>query len=123
MSETFSVDNGTIELVINGTSKGRISNSGQTVGAFVTAQARNYGLKSFSVYVDGSKFYTEQANNPLSGSKVEIVAKDARGLMVLTGNEGPTPAIVMQGETPAPVQEPKKEDGDPGDESTKAKAQ
>lgn len=121
MSETFNVDNSTIELVINGTSKGRINTSGQTVGAFVTAQARNYGLKSFSVYVDGAKFFTEQANNPLTGSKVEIVAKDARGIMVLTGSEGPTPAAVMAaGEAPVPVQEPAKEgEGDPGDETGK----
>lgn len=112
MSEIFN-SGGQVQLLVNGDPKGSFDTAGQTVGQFVKAKAASFGLKSFSVYVNGAKFYTEQANDPLpDGSKVELVAKDARGIisrlkrpfiMILTGGESPTPAQVM---TPQPPTTP-----------------
>lgn len=105
MSEIFSAD-GQVQLLVNGNDKGSYDTAGQTVGQFVKNQASRHGLKSFSVYVNGAKFYTEQANDPLpAGSKVEIVAKDARGIMTTTGGDTPTPAKVM-----APIPQPDESD-------------
>lgn len=77
MSDTFV--NGSVELVINGESKGNFPATG-TIGDFVRANSTRYGLKAFSVYVNGTKFFTEQANQPIpDGSKIELIAKDSRG--------------------------------------------
>lgn len=79
MSEFFHTD-GSVTLVVNGTNKGQVSTGGRNIGDFVRQQAANYGLKSFSVYVDGAKFGTENAGASLEGvTKVELVAKDSRG--------------------------------------------
>lgn len=114
MSDVFETNgNGSVELLVNGQSKGGKRTNGQNVGTFVKNQAQAYGLKSFSVYINGQKFFTEQASQPLpDGAKVEIVAKDARGLMTTGGTEGPAPPP-----TPAPAKQP---DGDPGDEQPAA---
>jgi len=108
----------TVELIVNGESVGTFPARG-TIGDFVRNQALNHRLKSFSVYVNGTKFYTEQAGDSLTaGSRIELVAKDSRGwlrrtldrIMVLTGGETPTPAEA------APKQPQPQQDGDPGDE-------
>lgn len=79
MSEFFHTD-GSVTLVVNGTNKGQVSTGGRNIGDFVRYQAMQYGLKSFSVYVDGAKFGTENAGASLEGvTKVELVAKDSRG--------------------------------------------
>ena len=117
MNEVFTSGSDGVELIVNGESRGTVSVNGQTVGQFVRAQASRYGLKSFTVYVNGTKFFTEQANDRLAdGSRVELVAKDARGCpMTMGGTEGP-----VQTDTPAEPQ--KQADGDPGDEHQPAPA-
>lgn len=79
---TSNFQTGEIELVINGQSKGKVNPGAQTLGQFVKAYAHSYGIRTFSVYLDGEKVDTEQASDVLAQSgatKLEIVAKDARG--------------------------------------------
>ena len=89
MSDVFQVgngvpanyDDGTVELVVNGTKKGRVRiNPGENIGAFLTRQAQAYGVRTFSAFGDGRKLDTVEAKNALTGIKqIELVAKDARG--------------------------------------------
>jgi len=73
------VPKGAVLLFVNGNSKGTVDTDGQNVGAFVVSQAQRYGVRSFSVYLDGVKANTGVASRSMSGfSKVEIVAKDSR---------------------------------------------
>lgn len=111
MSDVFSTESNSVELIVNGESRGSFPATG-TIGDFVRSHASRAGLKSFSVYVNGTKFFTEQANQALtSGSRVELVAKDSRGVMIVNGDPTPTPAEVM-----APTPSTSEGDGDPGDE-------
>jgi hypothetical protein len=77
--------NGQIELVINGSSKGRVNVGTGTVGQFIDTTARTYGLKTFSVYLTQNsstrKLDTTEAAQqfPTGSTKIELVAKDARG--------------------------------------------
>jgi hypothetical protein len=92
MADVFQVSNGQpgnfdegegeIDLVVNGSKKGKVRPSaGQTLGAFLKEKASYYGVKTFSAFADGRKLDTADAAKPLTGIKsVEIVAKDARGL-------------------------------------------
>jgi acylphosphatase len=90
MADVFQVGNGapanfsdgTVEVVINGTTKGRKSTtSGETLGAFLNRQAQAYGVRTFTAYADGHKLETSQVNVPASSKQsIEITAKDARGL-------------------------------------------
>lgn len=71
------------QVVVNAQSKGTLAdlgiNASDTAGNVIRRVATMFNVKNFSVYVDGRKFFTEQANDPFSASKLEIVAKDARG--------------------------------------------
>lgn len=68
-------------LFVNGRDKGTVDTTNQKLGEFVTAQAQRNGIRSFSVYVDGMKADTSDAIKSLTGvGKIEIVAKDARGM-------------------------------------------
>lgn len=78
--EAVSVPRNSVLLFVNGRDKGTVDTSGQKLGAFVTAQAQNAGIRTFSVYIDGRKADTSDANKTLTSvSKIELVAKDARG--------------------------------------------
>lgn len=78
--ETVSVPRNSVLLYVNGLEKGTVDTSGQKLGAFVTAQAQRAGIRTFSVYIDGRKADTSDAGKALTGvSKIELVAKDARG--------------------------------------------
>jgi len=78
--ETVSVPRNSVLLYVNGRKRGTIDTSGKKLGEFVTAQAQNAGIRTFSVYIDGRKADTSDANKTLENvSKVELVAKDARG--------------------------------------------
>lgn len=69
-----------IEVVINGNSSSVEVSPGTTLIDFVTEQAQGAGIRTFSVYIDGQKADTSQAGKDITtASKVEIVAKDARG--------------------------------------------
>jgi tryptophanyl-tRNA synthetase len=70
-----------VELFVNGSFKGNIPAGKQTLIEFVNAQAQLYGLRSFSVLVDGRQVRPDQANCPLDdyhASKIEIGAMDVR---------------------------------------------
>lgn len=89
-SETFSTDTqalkqtigaASVVLVVNGSDKGVKPVGDHTLSQFVMAQATIYGIRNFSVYLDGNKATTKQSGMSLRGvAKVEIVAKDARGI-------------------------------------------
>lgn len=72
---------GTIEVVVNGSSKGRKPvNSGETLGAFLNRQAQYFGIKSFSAYADDRKLEVNSVSGPASSvHKIELTAKDSRG--------------------------------------------
>ena len=83
-NEVFSTDMqmiNTVEVVINGASIGQIEVADNArLGAFVVEQARNAGIRSFSVYVDGNKAVTSDSNKLLADVKsIAIVAKENRG--------------------------------------------
>ena len=79
-NDTVSVPRNSVLLYVNGRDKGTVDTSGQKLGAFVTAQAQHAGIRTFSVYIDGRKADTSDAGKALTGvSKIELVAKDARG--------------------------------------------
>lgn len=81
MSDVFSTEsNPQVEVVVNGSSKGTTATT-QNIGDFVKAQAMRYGIRTFSVYLDGRKLDTSEASNsfPAGTTKLEIVTKDARG--------------------------------------------
>lgn len=89
MTDVFHVENGgpanfstgAIKLSVNGTlSNAKYNTGGMTIGALVDQVAKNKGIRAFSVYADGQKLTTAQANQPASSFKeVDVVAKDARG--------------------------------------------
>jgi acylphosphatase len=73
---------GTVEVVVNGSSKGRkATTNGETLGAFLNRQAQAYGIRTFTAYADGHKLETSGVNVPAASKQsIEITAKDARGL-------------------------------------------
>lgn len=75
-------NDGTVEVFVNGTSKGRKATTpGETLGQFLNRQAQSYGVRAFSAYADGRKLDTNGVSGPaVSVGKVEITAKDARGI-------------------------------------------
>lgn len=85
MSDVFNADtnttfnNGTVELVVNGSNKGSKNTNSQTLGQFVKSMAQYYGVRTFSVYVDGRKADTSESNAQIRATRIEIVAKDSRG--------------------------------------------
>jgi hypothetical protein len=67
-------------LYINGSDKGQVETTGQKLADFAVAQAQRYGIRTFSVYIDGRKADTSEADKSLATvKKLEIVAKDSRG--------------------------------------------
>ena len=77
---TVPVERGSIRLYVNGQDKGDVDCRGKKLKEFVIAKASSYGIRTFSVYVDGAKADTSMGNKAMSTwLKVEIVAKDSRG--------------------------------------------
>lgn len=109
MSDVFEANGngGQVELIVNGSSKGRVSTGGQTLGDFVKAQATRYGIRTFSVYLDGQKAYTEDSGRTISASKVEISAKDSRGCLPVEQEQKSTEHGMK--ETPTPQPQPEQE--------------
>lgn len=89
-NDVFQVGNGSpanfsdglIEVSVNGQVRNARAQAGtQTIGQFLSQQAQYYGVRTFSAYADGNKLYTSDSAKPASSfKKVDIVAKDARGL-------------------------------------------
>lgn len=75
------VPRGTVRVYVNGDERGNVETTGRKLGEFAVSQAQNYGVRTFSVYADGRKVDTSEAGKSLAGiTKLEIVAKDARGV-------------------------------------------
>lgn len=72
---------GEVEILINGSSKGKVTVNNQTLGQMIRAQAKTYGLRTFSVYVDGRKADTSDSaiDQLCKANQIDLVAKDARG--------------------------------------------
>ena len=69
-----------VTLFVNGVNKGRVKTENLSIASFAIQQAQTYGIRTFSVYVDGRKVEVDAGNQDLSNaSQVEIVAKDSRG--------------------------------------------
>jgi len=73
---------GQVAVIVNGTPRGTVSCRGRKLGEFVQQQAQQYGVRRFTVYVDGKKISRDAVGAALDGDpqigKVEIVAKDSR---------------------------------------------
>lgn len=69
------------EVVINGESKGqRAINGGPSLKDFATSLAREYGITTFTVNVDGKPLSATAASQPVqNGQQVAVNAKDSRG--------------------------------------------
>lgn len=69
-----------VTVFINGVNRGRVKTENLSIASFAIQQAQAYGIRTFSVYVDGRKVDVEAGNQDLStATQVEIVAKDSRG--------------------------------------------
>jgi len=84
--ETNGTDNfagGSYELMLNGQSKGKFNISGKTLGNIIRDAAKSYGLRTFSVYVDGRSqqldTHAPEVTAVCVAQKIDLVAKDSRG--------------------------------------------
>lgn len=76
---------GQVSMLLNGQAVGQISPTTQTVGDVANQIARDHGLKSYSILVNGVKVTTEGASKKLAGARtIEIFAKETRGLFSIT---------------------------------------
>lgn len=73
----------TTAILLNGQATGqrtRESLGSQTVGEVAQGVAREHGLKSFSILVNGVKASTEDAGKAAAGNvSIEVFAKETRG--------------------------------------------
>ena len=78
MTEAWNLTNGTVEVFVNGESKGTVpssSNLGETVKRF----ARASGIKSVVVYLDGNELPQGGASDPIGqGEELEISSYDSQ---------------------------------------------
>lgn len=74
---------GITEILVNGQSKGKFNISNRTLGQMIRDYARNYGLRTFSVYVDGTSRQLDTNDQVVKAicvaQKIDLVAKDSRG--------------------------------------------
>lgn len=69
-----------VSMLLNGQAVGQISPTTQTVGDVANQIARDHGLKSYSILVNGVKVTTEGASKKLAGARsIEVFAKETRG--------------------------------------------
>lgn len=69
-----------VAMILNGNSVGMVDPSGKSVGQVAQDIAREHGLKTYSVLVDGVKILAEGAAAPLQGhATIEVFAKETRG--------------------------------------------
>lgn len=69
------------EVIVNGTSRGkRAINGGPSLKEFATKAAQEYGIRTFTVTLDGAPVKAADASAPVpAGSTVSVQAKDSRG--------------------------------------------
>lgn len=76
---------GAVDVTINGSKKPvAIPNGGETLGAFLKRISTNYGVRTYSAFVNGSKLDPTSSLLPQTPAAahvtaIEIVAKDSRG--------------------------------------------
>lgn len=69
-----------VNILINGQATGQITPEAQTIAEVANQVAKEHGLKSYSILVNGTKVTTENANKPLAGAtSLEVFAKETRG--------------------------------------------
>ena len=78
--EQLNVPAGHVRLFINGRDEGDIFAGDQTVYNLAKEKASARGIRTFSMYGDGVKLWSDSKDKPASSyNKLEIVTKDARG--------------------------------------------
>ena len=69
-----------VQMLLNGQAVGEVDPTGLSISQCANNIARENGLKSYSILVNGVKVTTEGAGKPLTGTKtIEIFAKETRG--------------------------------------------
>jgi hypothetical protein len=69
-----------VQMLLNGQAVGEVDPAGLSISQCANNIARENGLKSYSILVNGTKVTTEGAGKPLAGAKsIEVFAKETRG--------------------------------------------
>jgi len=69
-----------VQLLLNGQVIGEIQPGTQSIGAAAVQVAKDHGLKTFSILVNGQKVLEGDATKALAGARsLEVFAKEARG--------------------------------------------
>jgi hypothetical protein len=69
-----------VQMLLNGQNVGEVDPSGLSISQCANNIARENGLKSYSILINGTKVGTEEAGKPLSGARtIEVFAKETRG--------------------------------------------
>lgn len=69
-----------VAMVLNGNAVGMVDPAGKSIGQVAQDIAREHGLKTYSVLVDGVKVLADGAAAGLSGHRtIEVFAKETRG--------------------------------------------
>lgn len=105
------------EIFVNGQSKGkRQINGTPSLREFSQGLAREFGIKAFTVSVDGTPVTKEsQANEPVkAGASVSVATKESRGSDTPSEPAADLPegAAMESAEPTEPVSEPATEEGD-----------
>jgi hypothetical protein len=75
-----------VQRLINGQPAGIVSSGDMTIGQAASDLARDNGLKTYSILVNGTKVTTEGASKRLAGAAtLEVFAKETRGKSVTYG--------------------------------------
>jgi len=79
-TRSTSAHSGRVQMLLNGQNVGEVDPSGLSISQCANNIARENGLKSYSILINGTKVGTEEAGKPLSGARtIEVFAKETRG--------------------------------------------
>ena len=69
-----------VQMLLNGQAVGEVDPTGLSISQCANNIARENGLKSYSILVNGVKVTTDGAGKPLAGARsIEVFAKETRG--------------------------------------------
>ncbi len=69
-----------VMVYVNGSNRGNRAHDNQPMVNFARGLAQEFGIRTFSVYLDDAKANTSMNATPMSQfGKIEIVSKDSRG--------------------------------------------
>lgn len=69
-----------VTMLLNGNTTGTVDPTGKTIAEVGAQIAKDHGLKSFSILVNGIKVPDAGASKPLAGAQtIEVFAKETRG--------------------------------------------